>query len=36
MAVTFDNDLTRTVASPPGSTGNRRFLTGQLALFRLK
>jgi hypothetical protein len=36
MAVTFETDLKRKGASPPVSAWNLRFLTGELALFRLK
>ena len=36
LAVAFDTDLKRKGASPPVTAQNLRFLTGQLALFRLK
>ena len=36
MAITVATDLKRKGASPPVSAWNLRFLTGQLALFRLK
>ena len=36
MAITFDPDLKRKGASTPVSAWDVRFLTGQLALFRLK
>ena len=36
MSVILETDLKRKGASPPVSARNMRFLTGQLALFRLK
>ena len=36
MPVIFETDLKRKGASPSVSARNSRFLTGQLALFRLK
>jgi len=36
MSITLGSHLKRKGASPPVSAWNLRFLTGQLALFRLK